>query len=277
MRIGIFSNEIKDKGNNEALKLSEMLTVNGAEVFLFNNTDRPYLKSIISDSDIDLLTVLGGDGTILGVVPSAAMNDVPIIGINMGQIGFLTELEIGNSLSKLIDDFGEGRYNIDSRTLIEVSDKTSSYLALNEVFIGRNQDCCVVPIDVMIDDTLIDRYIGDGVIICTPTGSTAYSLSAGGPILSPDIEAFVINPVCPHSLHSRPIVIADKHTLTLKLQSDRMTAKVSLDGRVKAIIDNQEEIKVKKADIRAKFIRFNNLNFYKRLLVKLNYWSSTEI
>jgi len=276
MKIGIFSNEIADKGNQEALKFSEMLRKKGVEAFIFNNSDKPFLKNIIRDSDIELLTVLGGDGTILGAVPSAAMNDVPILGINMGHIGFLTELELNSDMEGFIDEFSEGDYIVDERTLIEVQDKTATHLALNEVFMSRNEGCCVTPIDVRVDGTFLDRYIGDGVIVSTPTGSTAYSLSAGGPILSPDIEAFIINPVCPHSLHNRPIVISDKHIVTLRLLSERITAKVSLDGREKAIVDNTEEITVRKADIKAKFIRFSNLNFYKRLLIKLNYWSNSN-
>lgn len=277
MRIGIFSNEIKDKGNSEAIKLSELLRIRGYEVFLFNNADRPYLNTIIQETEVDLLLVLGGDGTILGVVSSAARNNVPMLGINMGHIGFLTEVEYGDNLDKVIEDLAARNYTVDERTLIEVKDQDKSYLALNEVLMSRNEDCCVASIDVRVDNTFLDRYIGDGVIVSTPTGSTAYSLSAGGPILSPDIDAFIINPVCPHSLHNRPIVISDRHNITLRLRSERITAKVLLDGKLIAILDSTDEIVVGKADIKAKFIRFSNHNFYKRLLLKMNYWSSTNI
>ena len=276
MRIGIFSNEIKDIDNREAIKLSELLS-NDNIVFLYRNSDRKKLQSIIKRDKIELLTVLGGDGTILGVVSAAANNNVPILGINMGNIGFLTEIEKGEDVVKLVNDLSSGIYNTDERTLLEIKYKDKSFYALNEVLISRNEDCCVTTVDVNIDGTFMDRYLGDGVLVSTPTGSTAYSLSAGGPILSPDMDAFIINPVCPHSLHNRPIVISDKHNLSLKLISDRTDAKITVDGRVIAIITKDEEISVYKAKITAKFVRFNNLNFYKRLLIKMNYWSNTNI
>lgn len=274
MRIGIFSNEHKDSGNENAYRLSEIIRSKGVETFLFNNTDRPYLKSIIKETEIELLIVFGGDGTILGIVSAAAYNDIPILGVNLGRVGFLTEVEEKDDWEELIERYGRGEYNIDERTLLEVKENSQSYLALNEALICRNEECCVTTIDVYIDNIFMDRYIGDGVLISTPTGSTAYSLSAGGPILSPDISAMLINPVCPHSLHNRPIVISDRHMLELKLMTDRINAKVVVDGKLIAIIDNEDKISIKKSHIKAKFLRFNDSNFYNRLLIKMNYWSN---
>jgi NAD+ kinase len=274
MKVGIFSNEDKDRDNLRAVKLSELLGEKGVEVFIFNNSDKPFLNDIFGETGISLLMVMGGDGTILGVVNAAANNNIPIIGINMGNIGFLTELEPDTDYEKVIKEYEAGNYLIDERMMLDVNVRGETYRALNEVLISRHEDCCVSTVDVIIDDTVLDRYIGDGVIVATPTGSTAYSLSAGGPILSPDIEALIINPVCPHTLHNRPIVISDTHTIRLKLVSSRMKGRITVDGRTVAIIDNLDESVVTRSNVTAKFLRFSNLNFYKRLLIKMNYWSN---
>lgn len=225
--------------------------------------------------DSDRALVFGGDGTILDAVRALGDASVPILGINVGRLGFLAASDcLSASASSIADALLNG--NIVSRPLIDCRLNGSVIgSALNEVVV-RAVGTRPVMIDVFVDSNYFDSYHGDGVIVATPTGSTAYSLSAGGPVLAPSLDALVINPICAHSLHSRPLVVGMDSKIELKLTSGN-PATISLDGRSgeKSLVAGNIVTIVKSAK-RANFVELSDSNFYKKLLDKMNDWGVTR-
>lgn len=229
------------------------------------------------NSDFDRILVFGGDGTVLETVHNASKYQIPILGINLGNLGFLAKFEQHADTKKIIKALKSKR--ILNRFLLETqisySDACTNYLALNEVVV-KSVSTRPVYLNLKIDGVYVDTYHSDGIIISTPTGSTAYSLSAGGPVLSPKVDAVVINPVCPHSLHSRPLVINSDADIEIEITNDVDTALV-VDGKLIGEINkNCNTIFIKKSKKSAKFIAINGNNFYKKLLEKMNRWGTTS-
>lgn len=225
---------------------------------------------------LDILFVLGGDGTILNVAADCARNGVKIIGINYGHLGFLTEYEaekVGEAI-KLVCD---GKYSIQKRAMLEVECGKNSFYALNDLVIQRSTGghnfTNTVELRAVIDGTTVDNYLSDGIIVSTPTGSTAYSLSAGGSILTPDINAFIMTPICAHSLHSKPVVYNDNSILEIIPLNYNTPLNVVVDGRIVDVIKSSVNLKIKKSDFFAEFITGSENNFFNKLLIKLNIWS----
>lgn len=230
-----------------------------------------------SDLDgIDILMVFGGDGTILTMATECARRGVKIIGINYGHIGFLAEFE-SDKLDDAIDMICSGNYALEERSLLEIDYGGRVYYALNDLVIQRctsgNQFSNTINLRAAIDGSVVDNYTADGLIVSTPTGSTAYSLAAGGSILTPDIDAFIMTPICAHSLHSRPVVFSDKSTLTLTRTDSRGAINVVVDGISVDCACEIGEIQVKKAQFKVSFITSVNSDFFNKLLIKLNIWS----
>lgn len=276
MHIGLFINGLRD----EELKVSKRL------IGLMEKRGIEYSVSAIGTSFFDgisidelaekstLIIALGGDGTVLSAQQSASKVGIPVLGVNLGHIGFLAETE-PSSLDKVFDKLISGDYDIEERTMLKVTKGEKFYYALNEIVISKGINTRPIKIVVNLDGKLLDKYMSDGIILATPTGSTAYSLSAGGPILGPDIEAFIINPICAHSLHSRPIVISDKHKAEFFAIDFETPAQIIIDGRYISELAVNEKIFVEKAINKAKFIKLSNTGFYDKLLQKLNYWGVT--
>ena len=219
--------------------------------------------------------VLGGDGTILNVAAECAKRGVKILGINYGHLGFLTEYEsekVGEAIGLVC-----GNFITQKRTMLEVECKGKTYLALNDLVIqrstGGNDFTNTVELRAEIDGATVDNYQSDGIIVSTPTGSTAYSLSAGGSILTPDINAFIMTPICAHSLHSRPVVYNDNSTLKIFPLNVRMPLNIILDGKIVDTIDESVTVNVKKSQNFAEFIVCRENDFFNKLLIKLNIWS----
>lgn len=245
--------------------LSEHLSIQtGYEV-----SDRPA-------DGVDALVVLGGDGTILRAVPEASVTGIPILGVNLGRIGFLAEVEPENLRDALMR-LRAGEYRVERRMMLEVIiEGHESICALNEVVLSRGTCARMVGFDAYVGDTLVDHYIADGLVVSAPTGSTAYSLSAGGPIVSPDVPCFILSPICPHSLQSRPIVLSDHEVVTLGINAEepREGMAVCVDGQRTYAVHNHEHIRVRRAAADACFIRFQEeRNFFTLLRSKLSQWS----
>ena len=225
---------------------------------------------------LDVLFVLGGDGTILNVAADCARNGVKIIGINYGHLGFLTEYE-PEKVDDAIRLVCEGNYSVQKRAMLEVECGKNKFYALNDLVIQRSTGghdfTNTVELRALIDGTIVDNYLSDGIIVSTPTGSTAYSLSAGGSILTPDINAFIMTPICAHSLHSKPVVYNDNSVLEIIPLNYKTPLNVVVDGRIVEVIKNPVTIKIKKSDYFAEFITGNENNFFNKLLIKLNIWS----
>ncbi len=225
----------------------------------------------------DVVLSFGGDGTILATARVVGASGVPILGVNLGgKLGFLAEVMI-EDLYNCLSDILKGDYIILERLVLEarisqLSGEKVSY-ALNDVVVDRGGYSRVIRIDVYIDEEYLNTYLGDGIIIATPTGSTAYSLSAYGPILLPTLNCIIINPICPHSLGVRPVVIPDSCEIRVVPHIEGKIVTLSIDGQVSQQFTKNESatIYIHKANYKVKWIRTKNRTFYDLLRTKLNW------
>jgi NAD+ kinase len=198
------------------------------------NGTKGLTRQKVADSS-QLLLVLGGDGTLLAAARLAAPRGIPVLPINMGSLGFLTNFTL-QELHPALDDTLEGRFSLSERVLISADlvragKVIDSQRVLNEVVINKGALARMIELELGIDGDFVCRYRADGLIIATPTGSTAYSLSAGGPIVHPTVESFVITPICPHMLSDRPLVIRDSSTIEMRLSGNTESVFLTLDGQ----------------------------------------------
>ena len=273
MKIGIYSNIFKDKELASAKALINILDKKGITYAFSTNKEDCDIKNAIPLQDLskysDIVIAFGGDGTMLNVISYIDDKAIPILGVNMGKIGFLTEIDKAE-LEKAVDALIEGKYTIDSRSLIRAQvPNGEKFYALNEAIL-TSKNSQVSSIKINIDDSYTATVRGDGVIVATPTGSTAYSLACNGPILAPSVKGFIVNTICPHSLHSVPIVVDDGAEIMLSSKSRDM--KLVIDGKDRYTFEGDSEIKIRKANFVASFVRLNNQNFYQKLLQKLSFW-----
>lgn len=279
MNIGVYVNESKDKNfvvTNNLIDLLVNKNINFAvhEKYASNKAvNRKSLKDLVDFADV--MIVLGGDGTILQVIKECTPKKLPVVGINLGYLGFLMDFE-KNELEKLLDTLLSGRYVTEERTLIEVTLNDKKFVALNDVVISKGENTRLINISAKVDGALVDNYFCDGIIVSTPTGSTAYSMSVGGPILAPNVEGFIINPISSHSLHSRPIVVSSDSEITLNCSKLSSDCQLVVDGELADKIKNNEIIKVNKSKNKATFIRVGANGFFDVLLNKLNKWGVTD-
>jgi NAD+ kinase len=232
--------------------------------------------------DIDCAIVLGGDGTIIQTANDLISYNIPILGVNLGTLGFLAEIETHNVLEALdrlfIDD-----YRIENRIMIEGNInysplhpkpvENSMGYALNDVVITRKGFSRIISLGIYVNDELVDNFLGDGVIISTPTGSTAYNLSAGGPIIIPRASAMVITPICPHSLSPRSIVVSAEDTIKVVVGKSKKTqeaeAIATMDGNLVIDLGTDDTVVIKKARYNTKLIKLNRTGIYEILRSKL--------
>ena len=225
--VGIHWNPSKPTGLDVARRLIDLLKRRGIEVCLNSS-----LYSVLNDPDVlvdafelcQLLIVLGGDGTILSGLDRAVPYDTPILGINLGRLGFLTEIETDELDERVIDRLLAGDYTIDARTtmMIEGQDPMKCF-ALNDIVITRaTPSVRILSLEYEANGTLVDCISGDGLIVATATGSTAYSLSAGGPVVLPGLDCFVLTPVCPHTLNARPVVVSADERITVRTKDEHL-------------------------------------------------------
>lgn len=222
--------------------------------------------------DTDVAVVFGGDGTMLEAVREAKGRDIAFFGVNLGNLGFLTSCEKNEDAQNIIAAIKERRCT--ERLLLLGNANGCEFQALNEVVV-KSATSRPIYVDLYIDDNFVDCYHSDGAIVASPTGSTAYSLSAGGPIVAPSVDALTINPICPHSLHSRPLVVGANSKIVLALYGSE-TASVFADGKFVACLKDGDEVMVEKSANTAKFIIANSDDFYKKLLQKMNRWGVTS-
>lgn len=281
MRIGIYTNTKRDLKGETSLKFIEMLQSSGVEVVVCDVLNDIYDKETVSlecmVQCVDIVVVFGGDGTVLNVARLASLYAKPVLGINNGYLGFLTEVD-NTDLEKALNALLEKQYTIENRSMLEVVCEGHTHYAINEMSLARWNMQQTIQVQYEVDDKFADLIVGDGVIVCTPTGSTAYSLSCGGAILSPSVKAFEITAISPHSLHNRPIVISEDSVITIKGFSEK-GSKLALmvDGTIITIKAEEISATVKKAKYEALFVRFDNKNFYPKLVEKLGYWNKTKL
>ena len=234
---------------------------------MINELDGKNLKELCKE--VDFLISVGGDGTLLSVVRNSFEFDLPILGIHMGTLGFLTDI-LFEDLSSFLDDFNSDNYRIDNRMLVECKVNDKTFVAFNDIVISRKTVSSMIKTKAKIDGNFFNTYNGDGVIISTPTGSTAYNLSVGGPIVYPLTEAFIITPVSPHSLSQRPLVMPADIEIEFKI-SDKQGAVLLIDGQDTYEVEDKTVIKVTIAQKKAKLIHRIERNFFEVLNDKLGW------
>lgn len=218
---------------------------------------------------VDFLISVGGDGTLLSVVRKSFKFDKPVLGINLGTLGFLTDISM-DQLPKFIKDLKQNIYKIDNRMMVEGSVNLNKFVAFNDIVISRKSISSMIKIEGKIDDKHFNSYYGDGIIISTPTGSTAYNLSVGGPIVYPLTEAFIVTPVAPHSLTQRPLVMPADFEIEFKI-IDTQGAVVIVDGQDIYEVEQNQSIKITIANEKAKMIHRIQRNYFEVLSEKLRW------
>jgi NAD+ kinase len=223
------------------------------------------------DPDLNLMICVGGDGTFLEAVSIVRTLEIPLVGVNSGRLGFLTNIS-KNEIEIALDDIFSGNYKIENRTLLELSSTSAIFpdfnFALNEFTVHKQDKSSMIAINTFINGKFLNSYIADGLIISTSTGSTAYSLSAGGPILVPESNSFVITPIAPHNLNARPLVVPDNSLISLTIQSRTENCLISLDHRSMPI-DSLFELSIKKADFSIRMLHLPHYDFFNTLRHKL--------
>lgn len=217
--------------------------------------------------------VFGGDGTMLWTARKVAKAGTPIIGINMGHLGFLTEIDVPEALADL-GRILDGQYFVEERMMLEASVYRESAIVessvgLNDVVISKGAIARPIRLEAYVNDNFVNKYNADGLIIASPTGSTAYSLSAGGPLVSPDHDLILLTPICPHSLWARPVVITPESVIKAALLSDGGAVTLTIDGQYVFSLRQYDEIVVRRAPQKAKFLRITGRNFFEVLRKKL--------
>ncbi|UTJ06022.1 NAD(+)/NADH kinase [Arcobacter roscoffensis] len=257
----------------EYLEIKRIFNDIGIETYLEYNSakmidfDGFSLNSLCNK--VDFLVSVGGDGTLLSVVRRSFKHNIPILGINLGTLGFLTDINM-DELENFLTNFKKENYRIDNRMMIEGNLNLNSFVAFNDIVISRKSISSMISIDAKIDGKPFNSYYGDGVIISTPTGSTAYNLSAGGPLVYPLTEAFIITPVAPHSLTQRPLVMPADFEIEFTI-SDNQGAVIIVDGQDIYEIGQNDSIKIKIAQDNARLIHRTERNYFDVLNEKLRW------
>lgn len=275
----IFANPYKPETTEAARYLAVELMERGADVAL----DTWLYEQLGVGKSVDVRDVtapmtaiisLGGDGTLLRAVPAAARNGIPVLGINMGHIGFLMESSF-DALSSIPDKLIQHQYCIEERMMLKASvEGGDSYLVMNDLALIRGQNPSSIRVQASADDEMIFTVHGDGILVSTPTGTTGYSLSAGGPVIFPLLECIVVIPVCSHVLHHRPMVLPSTQHLTLTMENPAgRTNQLIIDGQISVPVQGAISINIEKAAERARFIRFSKHLFLSRLRSKQSEWS----
>lgn len=284
MKIALFGKTINNYCNNYVEQLIEILEQSGIEITIF----KTFYESNISQfqnitkfslfnshqdllKDTDFIISLGGDGTMLDTISLIRNSGIPVMGINLGRLGFLASIS-KEMILPAIEALKEKKYSIDKRTLVKVETENHPFgevnYALNEMTVYKKNPMSMITIKVYINDSFLNLYWCDGLIISTPTGSTAYSLSCGGPIITPDSETFIITPIATHNLTVRPIVIPDTSIIRIKVESRENNYFASLDSR-SFEIESSKELVIRKEDFYINLIKMNNQDFFSTIRQKL--------
>ncbi len=220
----------------------------------------------------DMLLAMGGDGTILRTVATIGENETPILGVNLGGLGFLTEITIEKFTDEM-SDILKGHYRIEERLMLhaQIDGIDEPLYALNEIVLDKGGSVRVIEIEVHIDEHLLNAYVADGLLISTPTGSTGYSLSSGGPIVAPTTYALVINPICPHSLTNRPVIIPAQSKIDAVVRTESQHFIISPDGQKIYSCPSRTHITIQQAKYSAQLVKPLHSNYYQLLHNKLNW------
>ena len=271
----IIANKQKDINLEITEQIRHHISRLGAVCNIYDQYDRD-VSSIDIPEGTQCILVIGGDGTILAAARMLVGSNIPLLGINLGTLGFLADVNLAD-LSKTLDLLLQDQYQVENRIMLTAEvykqgEKAATYIALNDFNINRFGASRVIGLKVGINGSVIDRYRADGVIVCTPTGSTGYNLSAGGPIINPTCKNFVITPICPHSLTARSIVLAKEDIVTVEVEQIRSNIKeeaiISFDGREGLSLFPGDQVKIYKSQEVTPFIKATEVSFVQILKEK---------
>lgn len=283
--IGITANFAKPEAGAVVRQIARLALKSGLEIVADRQTARFLgrvrsvpLKSL--PDCVDAVVAVGGDGTMLRAARELAGRDVPMIGVKMGGLGFLTSVgrkDVSRALSCLARD----KFMVSVRTVAECrirkkGGRAGSHRAVNDVVVAAGQSARVLTLEVSIDGRHVTSYVCDGVIVSTPTGSTGHSLSAGGPIVTPDTSVFVVSLICPHTLTSRPLVVPDSSVISVRVARCDGSAKVSVDGQVNVSARQGDKIEIRRSNRHVKFIHLPGYDYFSVLRQKLH-WSGSAV
>jgi NAD+ kinase len=290
MRLGVIANLDKPELQEALRSLVEWTESNGAEVVVseevagrFNELTEKTTVAVAPEPDIpqgvEMLLAMGGDGTILAAMRLAGGSQLPVLGINLGSLGFLADTSPAN-LTEALDRLKSGAYEIEERmTLeanVETSDESRTFVVSNDVVIDSGEYSRVIELDAVVNDQLLKRYTADGLIVSTPTGSTAYALAAGGPIVDPSMEALIVAPICAHILASRPVVLPADREIHISVKSKHGTAQVTGDGQERMLVESGATMVVRRGDRMNRLVRTGlGLPFFEVLRTKMH-WGLRE-
>lgn len=278
MIIGIIAKNNIEEPLKITKKLSNWLKERGVEVYVEkelgkkihhpNSIDRTDIPELV-----DVILVFGGDGTFLGVAREACKYGTPILGINLGGLGFLTEVTV-DELYPMMERIIAGDYEVEDRQMLITSIRRGkknigTYEVLNDVVINKGALARIIDLAIYIEDSHVTTYKADGIILATPTGSTAYSLSAGGPIVHPGIPVTIITPICPHTLTNRPLVVSSEMKVEIKVTTQEPDTYLTLDGQIGVRLKTGDLIEVKRTDTSVKLIKSPFRDFFSILKTKL--------
>lgn len=282
MKIALFGKTIAPENGEYMRQLFKELADNQVEITVyqpFANIVAAFVPEGVQygvfhshdDLKADLLFSIGGDGTILDTVPFVLDSGIPVVGINMGRLGFLSSIS-KNEIAMAVNSVLTGDYTVEQRTLLELVSPEKVFddvkYALNELNVIRNPEHSLLAIKVFVDDVYLNTYWGDGILLATPTGSTAYSLSAGGPIIAPNAKNFVITPIATHNLTVRPVVIPDDSTIRIQVEGREKKFVFSMDSR-NCTLDTSVQLVVRKADFCLNLVRMRGEDFFGTIRNKL--------
>ncbi|MDD4153001.1 MAG: NAD(+)/NADH kinase [bacterium] len=230
--------------------------------------------------DIDLLLVLGGDGSFLGAARLAAPVGVPILGVDLGTLGFLTEVRL-DKVEEALSAISQRRYTIDERMMLQARVLTDekerlSYRAMNDVVVAKGSFSRMIRFKTYVDNRYLATYAADGIILATPTGSTAYSLSAGGPVVNSNLSVIIVTPICAHSLHARSLVVSGDEEVRVKVECEDREAMITVDGQEGEKLIEGDVIVIKSAPYKARVVKLHERNFYTILRTKLKWGGDYE-
>ena len=282
-RIGVVAKPESREAARVASELVEWLARKGIETALDAST-RAALGCHGSQvyepgQPYDLVIALGGDGTLLGVARSLA-SEVPLLGVNLGDLGFLTEIgrtELYPSLGPIL----AGSFGIEPRSLLDITlpkrtTEPACYRAFNDLVIAKAERSRIIRLNVQVDNHPLARYRADGLIISTPTGSTAYNLSAGGPILYPLLPVTILSPICPHTLSQRPIVIPDSSVIEVTLETENSEVHLTADGQEGTILAFGETARITRSSTTVRLVKVSDRTFYDNLRAKLSWGGMSQ-
>ncbi|HUS19925.1 MAG TPA: NAD(+)/NADH kinase [Terriglobales bacterium] len=279
--VAIISKPSKDELTRIAPELVGWLTQRGYRVVVDPETavylpgHQAVQREGIASHKPAFVIVLGGDGTLLAAARAVAKVDVPILGVNLGSLGFLTEVRL-DELYPTLDSLERDTSLRDPRSmltcrLLRGGEVIGEYVALNDVVITKSAIARMAEVDVTVNDMFVSSYKADGVIVSTPTGSTAYSLAAGGPVLEPSVDAFVITPVSPHALTNRPLVVKDSAVISLTVGGSAEQAYLTVDGQIGVPLLQGDQVICRKSEHRVQLLRASRRTFFEVLRAKLKW------